>query len=270
MSVSLMREVSQIPQSTTKFNRYYHLDSISRSVTIDSEALMEQSNTDTKKASVAYVPFASFCTALDYLKTHGTPSKIDGSVFPTFSGGLVSHLLLSMRFLNLIDERGTPTSELAAVVDDQTRKQALAQLLPRAYASLFRQVDLAKASPSELDSALREQGVNGATGRKARAFLLKAAGYAGLPISKYLSKRTRSTGPRKSAARKNKHEAAPAIPETLAPLPRGNSEQDSGTSWQQMLLAKFPNFDPAWTDDVKSKWFEAFDKLMSKGQEGKG
>ena len=32
--------------------------------------------------------------------------------------------------------------------------------------------------------------------------------------------------------------------------------------WAEMLLAKFPQFDPAWTDDVKLKWFDAFDRLM--------
>lgn len=33
-------------------------------------------------------------------------------------------------------------------------------------------------------------------------------------------------------------------------------------AWSEMLLAKFPQFDPSWTDDVKLKWFDAFDRLM--------
>lgn len=32
-----------------------------------------------------------------------------------------------------------------------------------------------------------------------------------------------------------------------------------------MLLEKFPSFDPAWNDDLKLKWFEAFDELLKKG-----
>jgi hypothetical protein len=35
-------------------------------------------------------------------------------------------------------------------------------------------------------------------------------------------------------------------------------------SWDKMLLAKFPTFDPTWTDEVKLKWFEAFDKLLER------
>jgi hypothetical protein len=28
------------------------------------------------------------------------------------------------------------------------------------------------------------------------------------------------------------------------------------------LLAKFPDFDPAWPDDIKAKWFSGFDTFM--------
>ncbi len=30
----------------------------------------------------------------------------------------------------------------------------------------------------------------------------------------------------------------------------------------EMLLSKFPEFDPTWPDEVKLKWFDAFDRLM--------
>jgi hypothetical protein len=33
-------------------------------------------------------------------------------------------------------------------------------------------------------------------------------------------------------------------------------------SLEQLLLSKFPSFDPAWPDEVKTKWFEGFNKLM--------
>jgi hypothetical protein len=28
------------------------------------------------------------------------------------------------------------------------------------------------------------------------------------------------------------------------------------------LLAKFPEFDPAWPDPIKAKWFEGFEQFM--------
>jgi hypothetical protein len=32
--------------------------------------------------------------------------------------------------------------------------------------------------------------------------------------------------------------------------------------WHQMLAEKFPHFDPAWNDDIKAKWFEAYFELF--------
>jgi hypothetical protein len=31
-----------------------------------------------------------------------------------------------------------------------------------------------------------------------------------------------------------------------------------------MLLSKFPNFDPSWNDEIKMKWFAAFDELLKR------
>jgi hypothetical protein len=36
--------------------------------------------------------------------------------------------------------------------------------------------------------------------------------------------------------------------------------------WYKIVLDKFPTFDPSWPDDVKSKWFEAFNTLLKKGE----
>jgi hypothetical protein len=32
--------------------------------------------------------------------------------------------------------------------------------------------------------------------------------------------------------------------------------------WHQMLADKFPHFDPAWNDEIKKKWFEAYFELF--------
>jgi hypothetical protein len=134
------------------------------------------------------------------------PSKIDASVFPAFAGGTTSHLLLSLRALGLISADGQPMPELANLADENTRKQTLAKVIPKAYANLLQKVDISKASPSQLDAALQEQNVRGATARKAKAFLIKAAQFAGLPVSNHLVKRIRSVGPRKNGGRRAKQQ----------------------------------------------------------------
>lgn len=198
---------------------------------------MEHSHT-TAGALIPYVPFATFCTALDYLKSHGTPDKIDSSVFPNFAGGTVSHLLLSMKFLGLIDEKGLPRPILAQLVDEKTRKSTLSKLIPQAYANLFQHVDLAKASPSTLDEALRLQKVKGATHRKARAFLLKAAQFAGLPISSHLTKRTRTSSPRpNNASKKTREDGGTKTP----PTPKTSPAERAASPANNSISIKLPD-----------------------------
>lgn len=208
---------------------------------------MENKNSDTAKATIPYVPFPTFCTALDHLKSHSIPDKIDSSIFPTISGGMVSHVLLTMRLFNLIDEEGKPQPDLAQLVDDKTRKQTFARILPQTYATLFQQVDLSKASPLQLDDAIRQHNVRGATHQKARAFLIKAAQFAGIPVSSHLTKRTRAMGPRKNGrAIKVKNATLPTTP--AAPI----SQQPAEAKYSKTLnlpqaggtLTLIGDFDP--------------------------
>ena len=52
-------------------------------------------------------------------------------------------------------------------------------------------------------------------------------------------------------------------------IPPATGQVPDQLSWYEMVLAKFPSFDPAWPDDVKARWFEAFDTLLKKGIVGK-
>jgi hypothetical protein len=45
----------------------------------------------------------------------------------------------------------------------------------------------------------------------------------------------------------------------------GNDTPDG--SWIAMLLKKFPDFDPEWSEELKVKWFSAFDDLMKRGSQ---
>jgi hypothetical protein len=48
-------------------------------------------------------------------------------------------------------------------------------------------------------------------------------------------------------------------------VPQATDEIPNYSSWNSLLLSKFPNFDPSWSDDLKLKWFAAFDELLKKG-----
>jgi transcriptional regulator with XRE-family HTH domain len=48
-------------------------------------------------------------------------------------------------------------------------------------------------------------------------------------------------------------------------------EPEKPEGWENTLLSKFPDFDPAWSDEVKAKWFEGFKamKEMMASQQSK-
>jgi hypothetical protein len=48
-------------------------------------------------------------------------------------------------------------------------------------------------------------------------------------------------------------------------VPKLPDEIPDNNSWHGKLLDKFPSFDPSWSDDIKVKWFAAFDELLKRG-----
>lgn len=205
------------------------------------------------KLTAAYLPFATFTNALDHLHAIGIPHKIDRDIFPSFSGIMQGQVLGALKFLGLMDEAGTPTNDLAMLVDPKSRKAALKDLLKKRYVALV-SLDLTKVSPSQFDKALGDYGVTGATHQKAKSFFLKAAQFVELPLTPLLTRKTRvSTG-----ARRKKSENSRITP------PAGELQTRSeAPSLAQIMMSKFPDFNPEWSDEVKAKWFEGFEKITN-------
>lgn len=145
-----------------------------------------------------YVPFKTFLTAIESFE-RGLPNQIDRSVWPSHSGATQGQLLGAFRFLGLADEKDRPSAELRALVEcKENRKTTLRRILEKSYRELA-SLDLAKASPRQLDEAMRRYGLGGATHRKAVSFFLHAASYAEAPLSPLLLRKTRSPGLRRPA-----------------------------------------------------------------------
>lgn len=148
---------------------------------------------DAAHQPVPYVPFKTFLTALDTLE-RGLPNQIDRSVWPSYSGAIQGQLLGSLRFLGLMDDHHCPTAALREILADrEARRPALRRLLEQRYRPLI-ELDLGRTSPHQLDEAMRQYGLSGATHKKAISFFLQAAQYAGLPLSVLLKARTRTAG----------------------------------------------------------------------------
>lgn len=238
-------------------------------------------NGDVRRLLPPYLPYKSFKGFVDGLR-QAVPSRIDRSLMRTMSGGQQSAMIQALRFLQLIEEDGRTTPKLhrLATSEGAERQQALQEMLSQAYSFVFKEpgFELKAATAQELEERFRASGATGDTVRKAVVFFEGAATDAGLELSPYIKKRAaRSGGPR--VARKRRSGSGTTAggrvgnPANDGDRPAQHPLQETPPSppptltWAQMLLSKFPSFDPAWPDEVKSKWFDAFDKLMERGEE---
>jgi hypothetical protein len=205
-----------------------------------------------------YVPFKTLKTFLESLRV-AIPSRIDRSVMASMSGATQSQLTSALRYLGLVSENGIPSERLTQLVHAEGAEwqQKLRELLTDKYSFLFGDFDLTRATSRQFEEAFNATGTSAETAKKCMGFFLSAAKDADLKLSPHI-KPYRAT---KGAARPRR----PVTPTIDSPENGSGGEIPSTTPWAQLLLSKFPSFDPAWPDDVKAKWFDAFAKLMKSG-----
>ena len=174
--------------------------------------------------------------------------------------------MAALRFLALVDANGTPTSQLKLLVSTKgsQRAETLRQIATEAFSFVMQgSFNLESATYAQLQEAFHDtfeltEDVN----RKCVKFFVEMVKDTGIPLSPFITKRLRSIhGVGKTKTITSKMEGRtirkPIVPQTF-------EEMSPSMSWGKMLLSKFPTFDPTWTDEVKLKWFEAFDKLVER------
>jgi hypothetical protein len=210
-----------------------------------------------------YVSYRTFRNFIDRLQQR-LPSRIDRSYWgDLLSGSTGTQLMAALRFLGLIDVNGKPTEQLKPLVSarGEPRAQHLRNITTQAYGFVLKSsLDIESATYAQLEEVFHDAfQLTDDVSRKCVKFFIALSGDAGLPISPFITKRTRaSTGARtmvKKGAGRTKRNAL--VPQILDEIP--NNE-----SWHSKLLDKFPSFDPSWNDDIKTKWFDAFDELLKR------
>jgi hypothetical protein len=209
-----------------------------------------------------YVPYRSFRNFTDSLK-QGIPARIDRSVMPSMSGALQSQLMSALRYLSLVTSSGHPTETLITFVNSEgtERVEALKKILAGGYPFLRKPFELKTATPRMIEEQFANAGASGGTIDKCINFFIAAAKEAEITLSPHLTSTRTGRSPRRARTARVTNQTV--VNESAAePSSSGMGE----LSWAQLLLSKFPSFDPGWPDDVKAKWFDAFDKLMKQGQ----
>lgn len=216
-----------------------------------------------RKRLPPYVSYRTFRNFFDGLQ-QGIPARIDRSYWSDrLSGSTGIQLMAALRFLRLVDADGIPTSRLRqlAPAKGAQRTEILRQLTTEAYAFLLQETfETQTATYAQLEEVFhRSFELTGDVSRKCIKFFVALASDAGLPLSPFITRRLRSghsgTGTKPITKKR--------ITKTIrnGTVPQDLEEVPAKMPWDKMLLAKFPNFDPSWSDEVKLGWFQAFDEL---------
>jgi len=220
-----------------------------------------------RKRLPPYISYRTFRNFVDGLQ-EGIPARIDRSYWgDRLSGSTGIQLMSALRFLALVDANGTPTSQLRQLASARGDKRAelLRQITYEAYGFLFQgSFDPQTATYAQLDEVFHHTfQLTSSVSRKCIKFFVSVANDAGIPLSTFITKRLRAihsvSGTKTITSKIEGRTSRKLI------VPQDFDEIPFSMSWDKILLAKFPTFDPTWTDEVKLKWFEAFDKLLERG-----
>lgn len=212
-----------------------------------------------KIAQVPLPPYVAYSTWKKLLRDLGqnVPARLDSSYYDglKLSGSTRSSLKSALVYLGLCTREGDPTDMLQQLVklEGEARKSMLQAITKQAYGNLFTKLDLNRATSAQLKEHFKNLGMSKDIGRKCMSFFLAIADDSGIRLSPHLREAIPGTRGKKATTktspRKGDGLAVPfETPNYLAPL----------------LINKFPNFDPAWPQDTKHKWFDDFIHLVNK------
>jgi hypothetical protein len=214
-----------------------------------------------------YVSYRTFRNFIDRLQQR-LPSRIDRSYWgDLLSGSTGTQLMAALRFLKLIDANGKPTEQLKPLVTARgaPRAQLLRNVATQAYDFVLdSSLDIESATYAQLEEVFHDAfQLTDDVSRKCVKFFIALSGDAGLPLSPFIIRRTRSV--RAVAGAKTLPKKGIGGTKRNALMPQAADEIPDNNSWHSKLLDKFPSFDPSWNDDIKTKWFDAFDELLKRG-----
>jgi hypothetical protein len=168
----------------------------------------------TKEFRPPYIAFPTFITVLDKMAEHDAPPRIDRSYLNFLSGINQTYVMAALRTFGLTGQDNTVRPELVELAQNKSeRKRLIGDLLRKHYPKAVELGEI-KGTQRQLEEAFGEFGISGDTLRKAVAFYLKAAEFAGLPRSPHFRAvaKTGSAGGRRSASTRKRQTKTPDPP----------------------------------------------------------
>ena len=188
-----------------------------------------------------YVPYRTFRNFVDQLR-EGIPTRIDRSVWGArYSGSSGIQLMTALKVL--------------VMTDGDERRAVLAAILQRHYRPIFT-LDLARATKAQFSETFKVYGAREGVLRKCENFFIQAAQDAGIELSQYILARRHTSRRASAGSRTRQSSVAAAQPGRLEAVPAA-----ALNSLAEMVLAKYPDFDPSWDPSVQERWLEGIGKL---------
>lgn len=238
---------------------------------------------DSGRIAPPFLPFQTILNTIQVFADKGVPSLVDKKTFSTASGSVQTEIVRALRFLNLIENNGSPTPalyDLALAWSEEGAEafpSALYKVLQEAYAPIFRLPLDNITEPHLRDEFMRAYTITSDTAKKSMTFFLKAAQKAGVSISSWIKMRDRApskTPRRRKTDSPDKPKGSPAEggPKPPAgsggPSESGTGEGDSkkrNVTEHQVIVMEIMNTYPTMPKEVRKGLLEALDFLVTEG-----
>jgi len=228
---------------------------------------METNQVRPDKNPPPYFAFKTLTNVMDDMKERGVPNRIDRTFLVGMSGAGQTQFIAGLKSLGLIDSAGTVQERFTKMVEGDLadRRRILAEVLQERYPEA---VELGKtnATTGQLVEVFREYGVTGDTARKAIAFYLNAARYAGdVPLSPMFQTPKVSAGAGGTRKRRKAAEVVKEIaPDALGQRERTNASGTFGPFHQVVagVLGEFPAYPNGWTKARRDEVMNMFEMAV--------
>ncbi|MDQ3586987.1 MAG: DUF5343 domain-containing protein [Actinomycetota bacterium] len=208
-----------------------------------------------------YFAFKTLTNMIERMEEHGPPNRVDRTFLTGMSGAGQTQFIAGLKGLGLIaEEDGTVQPVLTEMVKKPDERPALiGQLLRERYPEAV-SLGETPATTGELVEVFKGYGVQGDTARKAIAFYLQAAQYAGdVPVSPNFKTPTvkSGTGGNRRRGRPPKGDQGEGDDEaSVTGIPAGLHPALAG------LLGDLPKRGQTWTVTEKQNFKAAFNAIL--------
>jgi len=213
--------------------------------------------TQAKPIPPPYFAFKTLTNLVVKMEEHGPPTRIDRTFLTEMSGAGQTQFIAGLKSLGLIDEHGVVQRGLIELVEQPDNRPALIGATIRDRYPEAVELGKGNTTTGELLEVFKTYGVQGDTARKAIAFYLAAAKYAGdVPLSPNFKTPSVRTGA--GPLRKRRTSQAGAENGT-------SPERDSSAGLHPALaglLADIPKRGKTWTQQEHDDFKVAFDALL--------